>query len=191
MEPARSEFQVLMDQVLAGSEDAARQLVRTYGPAVLRAVRRKLNGRLRSKFDSDDFVQDVWASFFASPPRNHDFASPQDLAAYLIRVARNKVIDVVRQRLHRQRYDVKREQSLQARDGALEHRLVSPHASPSTIAMTAEEWEALLRRQPPVYRAILLRYREGQTPTQIAASQGISERTVRRVLARTLSGYAS
>lgn len=191
MEPARNEFQVLMDQVLAGSEDAARRLVCTYGPAVLRAVRRKLNGRLRSKFDSDDFVQDVWASFFASPPRNHVFASPHDLAAYLIRVARNKVIDVVRQRLHRQRYDVTREQSLHACDGALEHRLVSPHASPSTVAMTAEEWEVLLRKVPLVYRAVLLRYREGQTPAQIAAAQGISERTVRRVLSRFVPGYAS
>lgn len=191
MEPARHEFQVLMDQVLAGSEDAAKRLVRTYGPAVLRAVRRKLNGRLRSKFDSDDFVQDVWASFFASPPRNHVFTSPHDLAAYLIRVARNKVIDVVRQRLHRQRYDVTREQSLQSGDGALEHRLVSPHASPSTVAMTAEEWEVLLRKVPLVYRAVLLRYREGQTPAQIAAAQGISERTVRRVLSRFVPGYAS
>lgn len=191
MEPVRSDLQVLMDQVLAGSEEAAGILVRSYGPAVLRAVRRRLNGRLRSKFDSDDFVQDVWASFFASPPRDRRFVTPQDLAAFLIRVARNKVIDTVRQRLQSQRYNVRRERSLQAEEASLRQRLISPQASPSTVAMSAEEWEALLRRQPPVYRAILLRYREGYSAPQIAAIHGVSERTVRRVLTRLLPGYAT
>jgi len=190
MADCQRDFHGLMDQVLAGSEEAARDLVALYGPAVLRAVRRQLNQRLRSKFDSEDFVQDVWASFFAAPPRLNNFKTPDDLAGFLVGVARHKVLDAVRQRLQRQRYNLNREQSLHDASRPVRERLIATQPSPSTAAMNKEEWEELLRRQPLVYRRILLKVREGQSPAEIAADQAISERTVRRVIARVLPGYA-
>ena len=53
-------FRSLICHVREGSEDAAWDLVEQYGEAIRRAVRRALNERLRSKFDSLDFVQLVW-----------------------------------------------------------------------------------------------------------------------------------
>jgi RNA polymerase sigma-70 factor (ECF subfamily) len=187
--PAKADdFHELMDHVLMGSEEAAQELVELYGPAVLRAVRRRLNSRLRSKFDSDDFVQDVWASFFADPPRMNTFRSPDDLAGFLAVLARNKVVDVVRKRLQLDKSNVNREESLEDAPFLVQDQLIAQQPSPSTAAMTREEWDELLRKQPLVYRRILLRFRDGRTPAEIAQEQEISERTVRRVIARTVPG---
>ncbi len=64
---ARQSFRALFQQVLDGSEDAARRLHEEYGPYIAMAVRRKLPAQLRAKYDSLDFVQDVWLSFFRRP----------------------------------------------------------------------------------------------------------------------------
>ena len=64
-----SEFRDAIDQICSGSEEAAWNFIETYGPHIQRVVRRRLHQSLRSKFDSVDFVQMVWASFFADPQR--------------------------------------------------------------------------------------------------------------------------
>src|SRR6478736_4128141 len=66
---SESEFAALIEQVRAGSQEAAWTLVEKYGRDVQRFVRRTLHQRLRSKFDSLDFVQIVWGSFFRAPDR--------------------------------------------------------------------------------------------------------------------------
>jgi hypothetical protein len=74
---------LLMKNVFAGSEDAATAFVDRYGPWVLQVVREKLDPRLRPQFDSLDFVQDVWAAFFANPLPEGKFKGPEKLAAFL------------------------------------------------------------------------------------------------------------
>jgi len=69
-------FQALLRQVQHGSPEAARELYDTYVNHVLRGVRVRLWHRMRSKYDSQDFVQQVWASFFDEPERLPDFESP-------------------------------------------------------------------------------------------------------------------
>ena len=89
------DFRDLMRQVQAGSEEAARRLCDVYGSHILRVVRRRLPDHLRSKFDSIDFVQDVWASFFADPPQELGFDNPNALVAYLVRRALWMVVLIV------------------------------------------------------------------------------------------------
>ena len=64
---------------------------------------------MRSKFDSVDFVQMVWASFFANPEQIAKFKESEQLIAYLASMARNKVVEETRRRLQYQRHNVKRE----------------------------------------------------------------------------------
>src|SRR5277367_1887044 len=99
-------FRELLHRVLDGSEDAARQLQEQYGEYIIMAVRRRMPRRLRSKFDSVDFVQDVWASFFRTAERQ--FSSPDHLVAYLTRMAQNKVVDAARAGLDTFKRDVLR-----------------------------------------------------------------------------------
>src|SRR3954468_10257310 len=86
-------FAALLERVCAGSEEAAQEFLRTYGPPILRVVRRRLHQELRSKYDSIDFEQAVWASFFAQDLRAYKFAGQEALVSYLITLATNKVID--------------------------------------------------------------------------------------------------
>jgi len=85
------DFHNLMQKIRQGSEDAAWQLVTRYGGALRQAVRRVLSARLRPKFDSADFVQIVWLSFFRVPAHRGQFDNPAALVAYLARMAQYKV----------------------------------------------------------------------------------------------------
>ncbi len=184
MSELHDDFPGLMERVLAGSQEAARELAREYGPYLLYAVRKRLHRKLRSKFDSQDFVQDVWASFFTDLPNGGAFREPDDLIAFLAQMARNKIIDATRQRLRDQKYNLDREESINNVDPDDTPGLAARQPSPSQVAMGREEWERLLGRQPPVYRRILLLLHDGKTPAATAEDVGVTEKTVRRVAAR-------
>ena len=73
------EFSALMEQIRDGSSTASHELVTKYGAHILRVVRQKLDKAFRPKFDSQDFVQAVWASFFAFRPERIAFDQPGSL----------------------------------------------------------------------------------------------------------------
>jgi RNA polymerase sigma factor (sigma-70 family) len=174
-------FAGLMRRVLAGDKDAAHELHASYGHHSLHAVRKRLHQRMRSKFDSIDFVQDVWASFFTDIPERYTFETPEDLVAFLTTMARNKVSQAFRTRMQRQKYNVNRETPLDNVPSGAD-RFPSAQQTPSEIMMEGEEWDQFLEQQPLVYRRILLLLRDGRTSATIAEELGISQRTVNRVV---------
>src|SRR5205823_10333892 len=94
-----NDFEALMGRVRAGCPRAAQEVFDRYSDAVRRVVRRVLRDRLRAKYDSTDFVQSVWASFFLTPPERYNFDTPQQLVNFLSKVAFHKVVDEGRRRL--------------------------------------------------------------------------------------------
>src|SRR5438067_13159333 len=94
----QQEFEQLLAAIREGSEDAARRLLDRYGRHILTVIRQKLDIHLRSVFDSLDFLQDVWASFFADEVK-HSFRDPTALIKFLVNMARNKVTTEVRKRV--------------------------------------------------------------------------------------------
>jgi RNA polymerase sigma-70 factor (ECF subfamily) len=182
MTPNDDEFRQLMERVVAGSDEAASQLLARYGAAVLQAVRRRLNRQLRSKFDSLDFVQDVWASFFANPPRDGQLNRPELLVAFLTRVAKNKVVDATRQRMQGLKHNVNRERSLDRSTAGGPAQVPAQQETPSQAVSRDEEWLRLLDAQPVVYRRILIMLREGRKPADIAQELHIHPRTIRRLI---------
>ena len=182
----QSDFETLLVRVRQGDQGAAWTVVELYGPHILRTVRRKLNSELRSKFDSQDFVQAVWASFFADKTKVDDIESPEQLIALLGAIARHKIIDQLRKRLRTQKYNVNRETSLNDSTTAYQANLTSQIPTPSDVVIAREQWDRLLAKQPEHYQQIVeLRFR-GETLTAIAEKLGLNEKTVRRVLARLL-----
>jgi len=190
MTDSKQEFQQLLEGVREGDDAAARQLVERYGPHVLRVVRRRLDRSLRSKFDSADFLQAVWASFFAIPDQNFTFDESGALVAFLVTLARNKVVDAVRQRLRTQKYDVHRERDLDPEGPRRETALAGREPTPSQIAIAREEWQRILQKQPAHYQGILHSRRQGQRPREIAEELGVSVKTVRRVIRKLGPGTA-
>jgi len=181
--PAREDdFATLMDQVKAGSDDAFHELVEKYGRHVLRAVRRKLNASLRSKFDSADFVQAVWASFFESRQRILEFPTAAALVEFLSQMARNKVTDESRRRLLLQGTNINRELPLHSLVNVPD--LVSKGPTASECVIAAEQMQWLAAGQPSQSQRIIELMREGATQDEIAAALGVAPRTIRRVLRR-------
>jgi RNA polymerase sigma factor (sigma-70 family) len=175
-------FTLLMQKIKDGSGEAFLELVETYGHHVYRAVRHKLNRAIRAKFDSGDFVQAVWASFFENRQRVIGFATTSDLINFLSRVAKNKVIDECRRRLGSQSKDVSREVPLD--QSAVAPSLVSPSPTVSELAMAGERLQRMLADQPSQFRKIVNLRVAGATHEEIAEALGVSAKTVQRVLKR-------
>lgn len=174
------EFTKLMAEVQGGSSDAIRRLLDLYGGHIYRSIRRTLSRKLRSKFDSDDFAQAVWASFFA----NHDactrFSRPERLVGFLAKMARNKVIDEGRKRLAA----AGRERSLDRSEAGAARTLPARTPKPSAAISADEQWNRVIAGQPSYYRRIAELRGAGATQQEIASELKITERTVRRVLRR-------
>src|SRR5580704_5544947 len=135
-------FYDLLRGIKAGSEEAARQFLTRYGKYIRHVVRRHMMQKLRAKFDSEDFLQDVCISFFSDPPSPKDFADPAALLGFLGKIARNKVTDAARQRLA-QRCDVNRENSLDGSAKFAVENLEAADPTPSEAMADDESWEAL------------------------------------------------
>jgi RNA polymerase sigma factor (sigma-70 family) len=180
------EFERLMDAVRSGSQDAAWELLERVGPHVLRVVRRMLSQEMRSKFDSTDFVQAVWASFFVNRQQISGFTRPEQLISFLTSMARNKVVGEFRRRVLTTKFDVNRETSLtkEGCPGLAESR---GQSSPSEFAMARECWERLIDGQPEHYQRILMLKYMGESHDAIAESLGLNRKTVTRVLEKLLS----
>lgn len=174
-------FEELFERVRQGDEDAAWDLVEMYGPHVMRAVRRTLSRELRAKFDSDDFAQAVWASFFAAVGEISDVNEPGQLVGLLSAMARNKVVDEIRRRVDTQKYSVRREEPLWKPD-ATEEGFASREPRPSQVAIARERWTRMIESQPEHYRAVMRLRLMGKTQRSIAAHLGLSEKTVQRVM---------
>jgi RNA polymerase sigma factor (sigma-70 family) len=190
MNEQSNEFRDLMSEVRSGSEDAEIRFLEMYGDhiyrAVRRAVRQRLNRVLRPRFDSQDFVQAVWASFFRHRSQVVKFERFDELVAFLTRVAGNKVIDECRHRMQTQKANVNRECSI---DDGLPPGAVPTgrEPAPSQVAIAKEQWERMTDGIPSRYRRILELRADGETHEKIAKQLDVNEKTVRRVLRRLLS----
>jgi RNA polymerase sigma factor (sigma-70 family) len=181
-------FRDLMERVRQGSQEASQELYHLYGHHILTVVRRKLHAQLRPKIDSLDFVQDVWASFFADQLRHRTFATPEELIAYLASVARHKVVDAFRTRMKRQKFNVNREKSLDGSAAFQVDRLIGADPRPSQVAVAKEAFDKLTTAQPDRYRRILDLLREHHTHEEIAEKLGLNEKTVRRLVEKLNAG---
>ena len=178
-----TEFDCLMERVRNGCAEAARELFEQYGGYVRTVVRRKLHQQLRSQFDSNDFTQAVWASFFTTPTGEFAFATPEELVRFLSGMACNKVTLAYRRRLQTAKRNAHREEPLPANedDGAgLPRDPRQP--TPSQVAVANEEWERLLEGQPSHYQLVLKLLRRGHTQAETAARLGMSPRQIQRIV---------
>lgn len=173
----RRDIALLLAAFRAGEPGAAAELHALCGSTIRAAVRRHLHPRLRARFDSADFEQDVWASLLAAPPDRCQFATADAIRGYLARVAHNKVVEMFRQRFGTQKCDI-------AREAADSPELAARTPSPSQWAMAGEAWDRLIGHVPPGHRAVVERLREGHDHEDIARLTGVSLSTVNRIVRR-------
>jgi len=173
-------FYELLRGIKEGSEMAARQFLDRYGRFIRHVVRRHMMQKLRAQFDSEDFLQDVCASFFSHPPGPEDFSDPAALLQFMGKIARNKVTDAARQGLA-QRRDVNRVNSLDGSADYAAEKLQSGDPTPSEVVRADETWEALAGPNAD-QRKLLYMLRNGYTQEEIARVLGLSVRHVKRLV---------
>ena len=110
------DFAALMARAKAGDQAAIRLFLSRFGREVQMMVRARLPQKLRGQYDSSDFVQAVWLSFFSELPRDAPiFQKVVHLRQYLAGVARNKIFEQHRRLTRTEKYDICREERLYIR----------------------------------------------------------------------------
>jgi RNA polymerase sigma-70 factor (ECF subfamily) len=174
----------LIEKLNGGDVAAAERAFLAYEPYLRMAIRRQLSGPLRSKLDTMDIVQSVWADVLGGfRDAGWRFTDRSHLRAFLMKVARNRLID--RRRQHHRAIEQERPLDLAEADlpGANQPR-------PSEVAQAHELWKQMLEQCSPGHREILILKRQGMPNAEIARRTGLHEGSVRRILyelARRLS----
>lgn len=174
----------LIEKLNGGDVAAAERAFLAYEPYLRMAIRRQLSGPLRSKLDTMDIVQSVWADVLGGfREAGWRFTDRSHLRAFLMKVARNRLID--RRRQHHRALEQERslDQAVAELPGANQPR-------PSEIAQEHELWKRMLEECSPAHREILILKRQGMPNAEIARRIGLHEGSVRRILyelARRLS----
>ncbi len=193
-----AEFERLMANVNAGSEEAIWQLAETYTPYILRAVRASLPTKVRSKLDSQDLAQTLWASLLLKRTDLTRMKTPEQLIAFLARAAHNRVVDVTRRYLSAQKYDVHREQALEGRNDPPKtprhappgRALTTRDPSPSQYASIRERWDQVLLNCTAREREILQLRLQGATFDDIGTKLCINKTTARRTIQRLIARFS-
>jgi hypothetical protein len=152
--PPRPELPQLLDQLLAGCEDAARAIVLLYSEVIRRVIRRHLDQRVRPAQDSTDLTQAVWKSFFARPPAGAVLRDPEALEAYLRGMARHKA-QLASRRQSAACRDRAREVPLGSPAVDPESDLVDPRPGPARRAESRDLWAQVLAGYDADQRAAL------------------------------------
>jgi RNA polymerase sigma factor (sigma-70 family) len=180
-----TELSSLIERARQGDEQAIRQFLSRFEKEVRMMVRGRLPKKLRSQFDSMDFVQAVWKSFFMElRAGTTDFANVQHLRGYLAGMTRNKVYQQYRRITRIKKSTSPGEQRLHGHEaeGEGDRELVSPDPTPSQTAQAGDRLRQLIAGcSPQDVEVITLRY-QGLTHLEIACRTGLNERTVRRII---------
>jgi RNA polymerase sigma-70 factor (ECF subfamily) len=173
-------LQALLEKLAEGDEAAAQEFLRQYQPLLCQVVRRLLPAEVRSKLDTVDVVQSVWADVVRGF-RQGRWYFPDDarLRAFLVTMARNRFLDRVRQHSAALRH----EQPLAEPERG--EAVASGQPRPSEEAQANELWDRLVALCPPEHRELLRLKRQGLPMSELVARTGLHEDSIRRIL-RTL-----
>lgn len=165
----------LVERLAKGDQSVAEDLYTEIAPYLRLVVRRNLPRRLRAKFDSVDIVQSVWADFIDGLQRGRwQFEGAAQLRAFLVKSARNRLIDRVRQF----RVAAEHERPL---SGAVARR-EGREPRPSQNAQANDLWERMFAVCPVEHREVLQMKTAGAPLGAIAAQTGLHVDSVRRIL---------
>jgi RNA polymerase sigma-70 factor (ECF subfamily) len=167
----------LLEKLTQGDQAAAEEVFRAYEPYLRLVVRRQLSENLRAKFDSMDIVQSVWADVLVGFRRaNWNFQDAAHLRAFLVKVARHRLIDRFRQ--HHRALEHERPY-----DRAELDEISEPQPSRPSAEVHADElWQQMLDVCPPAHRPLLALKRQGLSLDEIAERTGLHKSSVRRIL---------
>ena len=181
-EPA---FDVLMERLRAGDEDAAARVFNRFARRLILLARDRLGRGLRRKEDAGDVLQSVFRSFFTRYRGGQlQFDSWEGLWGILTLITLHKCGNRV-EYFHAARRDVRREVSLPAADESrAAWEAVARGPGPVEAAALTGTLERLMAGLDERDREVLTLCLQGYTMREVGEQVSRAERTVRRVLER-------
>lgn len=165
----------LLEKLCQGDMAVAKQFFLACEPHLRKVVRQRLPVRLRSKFDSADIVQSVWADLLEGyRAGGWHFANLQRFQAFLVHVTRNRFNDKFRK--HR----IEREQRFRNMDSS--ELPMAPRAQATAMLEAEELWQQMLELCPPEHQELLRLKRQGVPMEDLVARTGLHPGSIRRVL---------
>jgi RNA polymerase sigma-70 factor (ECF subfamily) len=172
-----------------GDPDALTDLLRAHGAGVRRRIGAAINLRWRRHIDLDDLMQVTYLEAFLSirrfvPGREGGFG------AWLLQIARNNLLDAVRELRKAKRPDPEKQVELAGDDSyvGLMDRLASTSATPSRSAVRHEQvaaMQAAIAQLPETYRLVVERFDiEFRPAVDVARDIGRSPGAVYMIRAR-------
>ncbi len=178
MSSSGSDFERLMERARTGDPEVGKEIFERYGKAIQMVVRYHLDRRLRSQYDSLDFTQDAWASFFRIPTDNYTFRTPEELMAFLSRVVRHKIIDAYRKRCRRSQEGERKF----VKSVSYDEERPARQPTASQVAIVQEEWRRLLKDKSAEMQRALEMVREGYSQREIAQTLGLPVKSLQRLI---------
>lgn len=179
-------LELIVKKLSAGDPSAAEAAFRAYEPYLRLVVRRQMTSRLRSKFDSADVVQSIWADLLPGFRRAEwRFDNAIQLRGFLMKVTRNRLID--RMRRHRTGAEVERPLI----DSRQEGFPASTAPRPSEVSQAKDLWRQMLDACPPEHHELLRLKRLGLPLDEIAERTGLHVDSVRRVVRRVAGEFVA
>jgi len=183
--PTTESFDGLIDQLRAGSDDAAARVFNRFARRIVGLARQELHAALRSKLDPEDVLQSVFRSFFHRQRAGRFSIESWDslwgiLMVMTLRKCRRRIAYF---RAHRR--NVQREKAWEENtDADGDPALFAREPTPSEAAILIEVVGRLMAALPEEDRAVLTLHLQGCTIAEIKAKTGRAMRTIRRILAR-------
>lgn len=168
----------IVSRAAAGDAEAVQLLLSRYSNVIERELRtqRRFQG-LQSRLDPDDIAQSVWRCFFSALVGGElVFREPDEVAAFLCRLTRNRIESQFRKHQAIKR-DIRR--TINSHEFDFESRF-HPQTNPSQVASTLEFLNSVLKRMTPEEREIARRREEGATWETLAQELGIPAETIRK-----------
>jgi RNA polymerase sigma-70 factor (ECF subfamily) len=167
----------LLQKLERGDPSATEEVFVAYEPYLRMVVRRQLSAGLRAKFDSVDIVQSVWVDVLDGfRQARWNFGNAAQLKAFLVKAARNRFIDRLRQ--HRRELEHEQDMNLRRIDALPAAR----DTRPSEAVHVDELWGQILDACPENHYELLRLKRQGLPLAEIAARTGLHESSVRRII---------
>lgn len=174
-----SENSLWLQRVIDGQAGEETVLVNRFAAGLLARARGSMSDQLQRRLDPEDVVQSVFRSFFV---RHRDgqfcFEDENDVWRLLCAMTYRKVARVARFH-HQDRRSVKREET---RDAGEPGR--AAQELPEDAVVLLDILERLLRGLPAETQQVVYLRLQNYSHSEIAEEIGVSERTVRRSIAR-------
>ncbi len=173
-----------LQQLLSETPGYESEVFDRFSRRLLGLARHRLPANIASRVDPDDVVQSVFRTFF----RRHsdgqfDFESAYDVWHLLAAITYRKVINTVKYH-RRELRDAAKETPASASSSIEQPRFVDPQPGPESVTLMIDYTRWLLDQLPEQYQDVVRLRMEGYDVREVAERVDVSERTVKRVLAR-------